>query len=385
MKNHLVVERDSVVDLVSDLNSISGDSWAAAVIDDGQIVVTNDRADAYISPGVHLPHNVTLIASNCPDDGVFWQAYGWPPAERLVTYARNFGWLDRITVLVAEQTRPRWSDTERKKVPTDVFEWVRPVLDHHDVELVEFDRFKRTRERMAVHLCELLVHGPDNESVQKGQEQILQPPLVSAGRGGRHRLDAINPNRYQHLVQKIAEGYEVLEELAAITVEAAKNALDRSQPVFASHDSFIFLGAHRRTVDAVELQRQILEIVAATDPADIVSRRLEAISSPDIFIGHNTSDAIGFPAAAAPAWAEYITAAYGDFAGGARHRAQRSAHRHYDAVRGYWPSGETDPAEALNIYVSAECVAIALETIWLWTEDPLPVLDIDYTARMLAN
>lgn len=253
--NHLVVERDSVVDLVADLNKMSGDSWAAAVLDDGQLVVTNDRADAYISSGVHLPHNLTLIASNCPNDGVFWQTYGWPPAERLAAYARHFGWLDRITTLVAEQARPRWSDTERKRVPTDVFEWVRPVLDHRDVELIEFDLFKPNRDRRDAALCELLVHGPNSENGRKARERLDQPPLGSAQRGGRHRLDVINPARYQHLVQKMAEGYEVLEELAAVTVEAAENALARSQPAFASrHGEPIFLADLRRTVDAVELQ-----------------------------------------------------------------------------------------------------------------------------------
>ncbi|MEN4460400.1 MULTISPECIES: hypothetical protein [Mycolicibacterium] len=383
--NHLVVERDSVVDLVADLNVVSCDTWAAAVLDDDQIVVTNDRADAYISPGVHLPHNITLIASNCPDDGVFWQTYGWPPAERLATYARHFGWLNRITTLVAERGRPQWSDTEGKRVPTDVFEWVRPVLDHHDVELLDFDLFQPNRDRRDAALCELLVHGPNSESGRKARKRLGQPPLGSVRRGGRHRLDVINPARYQDLVHGDQE--QVLAELAAVTVEAAENALARSHPAFASrHGERIFLGDLRRNVDAVELQRQILEIVAATDPADIVSRRLEAISSPDIFIGHDTGDAIGFPAGAAPAWAEYITAAYGSVLGGARGHASGWARFHYEAVRGYWSSRETDPAaKALNIYVSAECVAIALETIWLWTQDPLPVPDIEYAARMLAN
>lgn len=372
----LVVGRDEIVDLVSALNAVSRDVWAAAVLDDGQIVVTSNRAAGYISPGVHLPHNVILITGNGVADGVFWQVYGWPPVERLVTYARHFGWLNRITTLVVEQTPPRWSDTERRKVPTDVFEWVRPVLDHHDVELIEFDSIKRNRELASVRLCELLVHGPDSESFQKGRERLLQPPLVSAPRGGRHRLDTINPDRYQDLVQRTADGRAVvvLEDLATVTVKAAQAALAGGELAFTDN-------SHH---DSAQLQKQILEIVAATDPADIANRRLETLTSPDMFIGHNTSEAIGFPITAAPAWAEYVGAAYGGFLGGARSQAKHRARIHYEIVSGHWPHA-ADAADAVNHYASAELVAVALEAILLWTVDPLPVADIEYATRAILG
>lgn len=375
----LVVGRDQAVDLVSALDAVSGDVWAAAVLDDGQIAVTSNRAAGYISPGVHLPHNVILITGNGVDDGVFWQVYGWPPVERLVAYARHAGWLDRITTLVAAQTSPRWSDTEGRKVPTDVFEWVRPVLDHLHVELIEFDPIKRNHDRVSAHLCELIVHGPNSESFQQGRERILQPPLVSARRGGRHRLDTINPDRYQDLVQKTADGRAalVLEELAAITVQAARTALEGGG--LALNDP-----SRSRDSYGPQLQKQILENVAATDPADIVSRRLETLTTPDIFIGHNTSEAIGFPSTTAPAWAEYVDRAYGDRSTGARSHAQIRARIHYETVSGHWPHA-ADATEALNHYASAEMVAVALEVILLWTADPLPVADIEYATRAILG
>lgn len=56
--------------------------WAAAVIDDGRIMLTSDRAGSYIPLGVHLPANTELVASVSHDDGLFWRLYGWPAAVR---------------------------------------------------------------------------------------------------------------------------------------------------------------------------------------------------------------------------------------------------------------------------------------------------------------
>lgn len=338
----VMVGPGDIVDLVEGLRLRSGDDWAVAVIDDGaQFVATNNRGAAYISPGVRLPYNVGLISGNDQNDGVFWRVYGWPPAERLVAYAHAYGWLDQITML-ATSTRACVSCG----VDEDAFAWVRAFLG--STQLIQSSGHRYDPHRTHPWGCALLA-------------------------GSRHRLELTAPARYKLLATQVCCRHEdaVLDDLARATIGAAQTAIVHGARSFDADSS------------GGSAQKQILEIVAATDPSDIVDRRLKTLSLPgEVSIGDNTAEAVGLPAEAAPAWAYEVDSAY--FA--ARVQRRRTACSQYSTVR-YTAApyrrihaAADDLAEALNAYVSAELVAVALEAVLFWCADPLPVADIAYAA-----
>lgn len=339
-----MVEASDLPDLLHWLVRAGGgcDRWAVGQLDDGQFVATGSRGARYVSAGVHLPANLTLIGSACQDDGLFWRVYGARPADRLLGYARHYGWLDRITMLAAV----------REIHQDDPFSWVRPVVGDA-VALVEC-----TGPRP-----------PDGDARPAASMSPRYRWGASSVPGSRHRLAVCDPDRYTLLSTGAWSTTEAtLDALAQATVQIAHAALvmpDDPGP-----------GA----VGGAATRRRIMEVVAGTDPGDIVQRRLAHLATPGaVSVGEDTAQAVGLPAEAAPAWARHLDRA--------AHMARRSA-MGAAAVREHRCSGDgwmhatsdRDLSAAVHRYAAAELIAVALEAILLWSADPLPVADIAYAA-----
>jgi hypothetical protein len=324
----LLIDIDDVAQLVQDLNSVgSPTQWAAAVIDDGaRVIVTSSRVSGYTPPGIHLPHNVSLLVGD-PNDEVYERMYGWAnPVERLATYAAEQGWLDRITTLVAQA---QWWQS-------DPFEWARCTVAGHRIELIELPMWLADRKREWF------------------------PYITAARHGGQHRLAMICPQRYSTLIRQTRHDTTHLMMAAAtaaqLTIAAAKIATQSTHQVFD--------GGHLSTM---------LQAWSQTNPYEILHRRFSG--------DKNLRDAIGLPAEKAPELAAHATRAYTLTASS----AETLSRNRYAGVRED-PDVDSDQLAArLRRYAAAETVALTAEAIALWSADPLPVGDIEYAARMVTN
>lgn len=333
-----------VPDLIWDLNGAGGGGarWAAAVIDNGaSVVLANDLAATYIPCGVHLPSNATIVIGQ-PDDGLYWQYYGWPPAERLAAYAQKHGWLDRISTMVAQTIEDRMIDPPHKRY-TSPFEWVRPMLgcDGDNIEFIELEP------------------APDRRIDRHGF------PWGWPSRGGQHRLQIVDPDRYTQLHEHVLASPDVVRQTlttaAELVVEGAQRALTNCSRLMGPP-----CGEHAKYV---------LNAVADTDPADIVERRLDPNPKPPREV---TRELTGYSSFTAPHWAQLIS--YARRAG--MHVYDRTRYR---AARHIIDADPARIAQALENSVSNNLLLDALEAIGLWCADPLPVADIDYAGRYAAS
>ena len=344
----VLVDVDDIAEFVQDLNRRDR-QWAAAVVDD-TVVLANNRAGGYIPAGIHLAHNIRMV-HGAPDDGLFWRVYGWPPAERLVAYAKHHGLLDDITTLVAQRDNRQTITTAWEVVAhsVDPFAWVRPTLGPRPVELIEL------------------------KSNDPPRSDDL--PRWGSARRGHHRLELVHPERYAELARQVDAGgtsvEHVIQTAAESTVAAAKAVLAHRHQVFTDSRTNPFSDGER-------LPAAILQTVATTNAGDIASRR----SNPHA-IAHSLAldHAMGLPADYAPAWAHRVDNAYNV----AKVRAESKATTYYAAARYDHDTSPDDLNKHLISYANAELIAIALEAILLWSADPLPVADIEYAARSITG
>lgn len=212
-----------VPDLIWDLNGAGGGGarWAAAVIDNGaSVVLANDLAATYIPCGVHLPSNATIVIGQ-PDDGLYWQYYGWPPAERLAAYAQKHGWLDRISTMVAQTIEDRMIDPPHKRY-TSPFEWVRPMLgcDGDHIEFIELEP------------------APDRRIDRHGF------PWGWPSRGGQHRLQIVDPDRYTQLHEHVLASPDVVRQTLTTAAELVVEGAQR-----ARNSQILWIGGRQATSD----------------------------------------------------------------------------------------------------------------------------------------
>ena len=346
----VLVGVDDIAQLVQDLNRRDG-QWAAAVVD-GTVVLASNRAGGYIPPGIHLPHNIRMV-HGAHDDGLFWRVYGWPPVERLVAYAQQFGVLDQITTLVAQRDNRPTIMTARELLARsgDPFAWVRRTLGNRSAELIEL-----------------------NSNDLPGSDDLAR---WGSARRGHHRLELWHPDRYAQLARQVradeSSAYTVIRAAAESTVAAAKAVLNHRHLAFTDSRSEPFSDSER-------LQAAILQTVARTKPHDIIRRR----SNPHP-IAHSLAreHAMGLPADYAPAWARRVDRAYNL----AKMSAEPKATIHYYAAAAR-DDHDTSPGDLNQHLIScadAELIAMALEAILLWSADPLPVADIEYAARSITG
>lgn len=314
-----------------------GGGWAAAILDDGHVCLTNNQANAYIRPGVYLPSDVSLIRV-VDNDSLLWQLYGWPAPDRLVAAAQHDKWIDRVRTIVAPNDFHRALHRP--------FDWVRPTIGGQTIELIEFDT--RLPDHSGKPLC---------------------------GRTGRHRLEVVDPARYAELSEQVSAGGQlsVLPALAERTVAGAAVALAALDD---SAENLLSEVIPEETITC----RRLLQIVAETDPADIVWRRnvlVNALRWPPC-----NELAVGCPADSNPGWAHCVDRAY-DWAVS---HARGLSLVHYQAARGLLPMqvSAEDLRIRLDEYARAMLVSAALEAILLWSADPLPVADIEYASRSVC-
>lgn len=320
-------------------------TWCAALLDDGTVILANNIAGNYIPAGTYLPHNAAFVAGGT-GEGVFWSAFACRgPAERIVLYGQHCGFLEQITKLVAVQVRSVGKDLSDVRW-TSPFECARPLMGAHaaSVEFVEVD----------------------HRGVLPAD---LAPRWGSPRRGGRHRLQLISPKRYA-LLTAAAGGDRAAIEAAVLsaaetTVAAAVVALTFLEGAFTP-------GAAVWRVVAAAVTT-VLQVAAATDPRDIVARRLSCDSAPCGSVG--LSEALGLPGYMASEWAELVDMVHG--------RLQLAIGSVPDRFN---PEHDQQAFTQELAGVAARTVLWqAVEAIGMWNADPLPIADIEYAALLTAG
>lgn len=339
--------------LIADLD-LSGGAWAIGLADGGDTAyaMTTDGL-GYIPPGVFLPANVDLLhADPASDFGV--GMFGWPAPEHIVLNARHYGWMDRLTTVLATAEHRRGPNGRAR---VDPFRWVRDLAaEHVKFQIVDADAVRSLRTQPA--------------------------PLGWPHNGGRHRLDVTDPNRYRLICDEVERfGEDMLQPLAELTLTVAAHAATLMHDYASDGD-----GA------AAQLwwpsAQTLLTTAANTDPADMVARRRRALHFPGRQTTSDPNSSLGLPTDDAPQWAHAIDAAYG----GSDITARVTSTERYNAIRMDDEFAESRPAatrEELDAMrrksVRAFGIARALEALLFWSADPLPIADIVYAADSVTR
>lgn len=346
----LWVPEHDLPELIWDLDTHGLARWCAALLDDGHtVVLANNVGSTYIPRGKYLPHNSVVISAGS-DDAVFWPAYACSaPAEAIVLNAQHFGWLKRITKLVAGTFKTVTEDPPHRRWASP-FEWARPMMGSHaaTVEFIEVDlsaRFENGKFRR----------------YYDGRQ--LDPTYVHWGsprRGGRHRLQMIAPQHYARLSELVSGDRASTEaavlSAAELTVAAARSALALAEGAFTPWGSG----------QAIE----VLQVAAAAEPQTVTRRRLacDSVSCSSV----DLSESLGLPGCIAAEWAQLSDKAFDRVFIGSLDRFEprfdQQAHDH-----------------ELAGVARRTVVKQALEAIAFWNADPLPVADIEYAARYAAG